>query len=589
MGGAVNGEVQAGRDWRAAAAVLVAALALTAAALPPGQSAAGTPAGSEPEQTPPNVVVLMTDDQEAASVSAMAQLNAKLAERGLTFSNSFASYPLCCPSRATFLTGQYAHNHGVLDNQAPGGGFGKLDSSRTLAVWLQQAGYYTAHIGKYLNGYEGVPETIPAGWTEWRGSTRTYRFYGYQLNEQGTLVDYGSEVADYQTDVYMAKAVELIARQAPSEQPFFLSVAPLAPHSGGPNTNPQPPADCGDTAKPAPRHATAFDAAPLPQPPSFNEQDVSDKPAHLREREPMAAEDIATVTEDYRCRLESLLAVDEGIEAIVAALRDSGELDDTYIIFTSDNGFFQGEHRIQRGKLQLYEESIRVPLVIRGPGIPKGRTSRELVVNSDLAPTILDLAGAEADRVIDGRSLLPLAEDPARETGREILLQASRPVMPDYEAIRTQRYVYAEYETGERELYDLERDPYQLDSRHADPRYQEIESRLARRLSALRSCSGASCRKTPNLKLKLDFRRGPTGPCARSPIEASLQGPAADDLALVALEVAGELVRTDRRPPFGGRLPSDRFRPRGKSEVRAVATLIDGRRLTLERRLRVCG
>jgi N-acetylglucosamine-6-sulfatase len=585
----LNDEVRANRGRLAAVAALASALTLAAAATSPGRGAAGTPAGSEPDQTPPNVVVIMTDDQTAASVSAMTNLEAKLGERGLTFSNSFASYPICCPSRATFLTGQYAHNHGVLDNRAPAGGFGKLDSSRTLAVWLEAAGYYTAHIGKYLNGYEGVPDTIPAGWTEWRGSTRTYRFYDYQLNEQGALVDYGTAATDYQTDVYMAKAVELITRQAPSPQPFFLSVAPLAPHSGGPNQNPQPPADCQETAKPAPRHATALDAAPLPQPLSFNEQDVSDKPAHIQAREPMTAEDVAAVTAHYRCRLESLLAVDEGIAAIVTALRESGELDDTYVIFTSDNGFFHGEHRIQRGKLQFYEESIRVPLLIRGPGIPRGRTSTELVVNADLAPTILELAGAEAGRVLDGRSLLRVAEDPTREIGREILLQSARPEDPDYTAIRTQRYVYAEYETGERELYDLERDPYQLASRHDDPGYTDVQGRLAQRLNGLRRCSGASCRETPKVKLKLDFRRGRAGgPCARSPIEALFRGPAADDLDEVAIEVAGDLARTDRRAPFGGLLPSDRFRPRGKSEVRATASLIDGRRLTLERRLRAC-
>ena len=174
--------------------------------------------------------------------------------------------------------------------------------TNTLAVWLQQAGYYTGHIGKYLNGYEQVPNTIPPGWTEWHGSTRTYQFYGYQLNEQGALVDYGTTADQYSTDVYTQKAVDFVHRRAPESQPFFLWLAYLAPHGGGPNPSPQPPDDCQSTAKPAPRHANAFDDEPLPQPPSFNEADVSDKPAAIQSRAPLTDAQTANIQREYRCR-----------------------------------------------------------------------------------------------------------------------------------------------------------------------------------------------------------------------------------------------------------------------------------------------
>jgi arylsulfatase A-like enzyme len=563
--------------------VLTLSAALTASS--GSIAAAGEPAPAQQ----PNIVVIMTDDQDAASVGAMANVQTLLADQGTTFSNSFASFPLCCPSRATFLTGQYAHNHGVLDNAAPNGGFAKLDSSNTLPVWLQSAGYYTAHIGKYLNGYELQPSTIPAGWTEWRGSTVTYRFYGYQLNEMGTLVDYGTAPTDYQTDVYAAKAAELIGRRAPAAEPFFLSFAPLAPHSGGPNPNPQPPTDCGGTAKPAPRHATAFDGAPLPQPPSFDEADVSDKPAHIQARAPFASNDITRITRNYRCRLESLLAVDEAVGRIITALRDSGELENTYVVFTSDNGFFHGEHRIAAGKVHVYEESIRVPLIIRGPGIPAGSVSDELVVNADLAPTIVDATGAPPGLTMDGRSLLPIAADPDRRRGRALLFETGPATPQNYAAVRTHRYKYVEYATGDRELYDLAIDPYELDNRHADPAYADIVRRLAGRLAVLRSCAGASCRQGPNLDLVLKHPNpARRGACAPHPIQARITGPASRDAAVVEFAVAGKLVRTDRRAPFEDRLPKSRFRPRGKTAIGATVHLIDGREMTLERRVRAC-
>ncbi len=366
-------------------------------------------------------------------------------------------------------------------------------------------------------------------------------------------------------------------------------MAPLAPHSGGPNPNPQPPTDCrGRRSRPRGTRPHSIPRA-LPQPPSFNESDTTDKPASIQSRAPLSAEDVATITRNYRCRLESLLAVDDAVGQIIAALEATGELDNTIVVFTADNGFFHGEHRIRSGKVLVYEESIRVPLMISGPGIPVGQESEELVVNADLAPTIVDAASATAGRVMDGRSLLPIAEDTDRQLGREILLESGRP--SKYVAIRTHRYLYSEYDTGEFELYDLERDPFQLSSLHADPGYAEVVTRLSSRLDALRGCAGEQCLATPKLSLELERGPRPEGtrhPCVGHPIKALLDGPAADLIKLATFEVAGEPARTDRKAPFGGRLKRTLFRLRGKTSIDATVELIDGRQMTLERRIRAC-
>ena len=394
-------------------------------------------------QTRPNILVLMTDDQTVESMRVMSNVNTLLAARGTTFTNSFASYPLCCPSRATYITGQYGHNHTIMGNAAPSGGYDKLapTHANTLPAWLRAAGYHTVHVGKYLNGYgRARPTEIPAGWAEWYGSTdpSTYRFYNYTLNENGRLVTYGTGAANYQADVYGRKAVELVRRHAPSTQPFFLSVAFLAPHSGGPR-------EAGDPANqatpvPAPRHRNRFASEPLPAPPSLNEADVSDKPSGIRNRGLIGPARLNGIRENYQQRLESLLAVDEAIRDIVAALEASGELNRTLIVFTADNGFFHGEHRVPAGKVLVYEPSVRVPLIIRGPGVPAGARRSSLVANIDLAPTILDAANARPGRRQDGRSLLPFARDGLLRSGRDILLET-----PSYSALRTPRFEFVQH------------------------------------------------------------------------------------------------------------------------------------------------
>jgi N-acetylglucosamine-6-sulfatase len=579
--------VDGGRDRSArgpVAATCLAVCALTAGLVSTAPAAVGKQDGPSER---PNVVVVMSDDQTADSMRFMPQVNEQLGGQGATFANNFVNYSLCCPSRSTFLTGQYAHNHGVLSNQLPDGGFQKLDSTNTLAVWLQQDGYYTAHIGKYLNGYEQSPNVIPPGWTEWYGTTDTYRYYGYQINENGTLVDYGTSADQYQSDVFTQKAVDFINRRAPDSQPFFLSVAYLAPHSGGPNPNPQPPDNCQSTAKPAPRHAAAFESEPLPQAPSFNEQDVSDKPQEIASQPPLDDSDVANIQREYRCRLESLLGVDEGVAQIVAALRDRGELDNTLFVYTSDNGFFHGEHRIPGGKVKLYEESIRVPLIMRGPGVPAGVTVHDLSINADLAPTILELTGSPAGRTMDGLSLFGAMQDTGRLLGRALLVETR-----GYSAVRTARYIYAEYDTGERELYDLQNDPYELQSLHTDPGYAPVQAALANLLNVVRACAGPSCTQLPALKLKLDYKKGHENGhrCAEGAVRVILKGADRGLLIGADFRAGSKAIGSDDAAPFRVRVRPAELKKHGKTKFGSTATLVDGRVTTLGgRKVRRCG
>ncbi|HEV2844511.1 MAG TPA: sulfatase [Thermoanaerobaculia bacterium] len=436
-----------------------------------------------------NILVIMTDDQRLDDQRVLARTRALLAARGTTFDNSFVSYALCCPSRATFLTGQYPHNHGVLANSGPNGGYSRLDSSNTVAVWLQEAGYYTAHVGKYLNGYGTASPEPPAGWARWFGliDPSTYKYFGYSVSADGVPVTYGDSAADYQTDVLAAEAERIIRSRAGSDRPFFLSVAPLAPHLERIGGQSFPP-------RPAPRHEDAFADEPLPATPAFDEPDVSDKPAHIRRLTPLAPAKENRALANHRGRLASLLAVDEMVERLVEALAETGQLDRTVIIFTSDNGFFLGEHRIPDGKYFPYEEAVRVPLIVRGGGFPAGARVGPLVSNIDLAPTLVALSGARPRRAMDGRSLLPLALDPRQGKGRTLLIEGFNPgrARPSFKAVRDARWLYAEHATGDPELYDLQTDPHQLRSRHTEP--LGIRKDLARRLARLRNCAGASCR-----------------------------------------------------------------------------------------------
>jgi N-acetylglucosamine-6-sulfatase len=441
--------------------------------------------------TKPNIVVIMTDDQTLETMRVLTKTRRLIGDQGTTFGNFYVSLPLCCPSRATLLTGQYPHNHGVVGNRPPRGGYTRLDHANTLPVWLQAAGYYTSHIGKYLNGYGLLtpPTEVPPGWTDWQGlvDNTTYRMYGYTINDNGQLVTYGETEADYQTDVLANRAVETID-QAVQRQPFFLSIAPVPPHRtgiGGP--------------RPAPRHMGAFDDQPLPKPPSYNEADMSDKPLFFRNRSLISPEEEQELTARHRDRLASLLAVDDLVERVVNELAATGVLNNTVIIFTSDNGYFEGEHRLRHpaSKGWPYDEATYMPLLIRGGGFPEGATVDQFVANIDLAPTIVELAGATAGLTMDGRSLLPLADNPNLGSARDFLIELMLKA-GTYHALRNESFLYIEHDTGEQELYDMRGnspnyDPYQLESRHADSAYSQIMAELAGKLNQLRTCSGISC------------------------------------------------------------------------------------------------
>jgi N-acetylglucosamine-6-sulfatase len=511
----------------------------------------GCGASAQPgQQSRPNVLVLLTDDQTLESMRVMAGVRSVLGAAGTTFQRAFVSNPLCCPSRATLYTGQYTHNHGVIGNRPPEGGYGRLDKSEWLPVWLQRAGYHTVHIGKFMNRYgqDSPPEEVPPGWSEWYTSVdpSTYSFTEYRLNENG-VVRWGRK---YSTDEYSDLAVDAVTRLAPSAQPFFLSVAYLAPHSGSP-ADPDDPAGLV-TPSPAPRHRDLFAAEPLPATPAFNEADVSDKPTFIRRRPLLSADRVAAVMENYRQGLESLLAVDEGILRVVEALRAAGELENTLIVFTSDNGYFYGEHRVPNGKVMMYEPSIRVPLIMRGPGVPAGQRRRQLVTNADLAPTILEAAGAlPAGRVPDGRSLFPLLRDRGLEWGRELLVEGAPGIMAvAYGALRNHRFVYAEHDNGERELYDLRRDPDQLENLVGEPRLAGIEARLAERLAALQTCAGRGCWRGPRLRIALRGCRGLVRGAALERVRLRQRG---TRLRARVITRDGRVVTLDRRLPRGCR------------------------------------
>ena len=524
-----------------------ASLRKAAATLAVVASAGAAASGGEPaaaQYVPPNIVLITSDDQTAESLRVMERTRRLMAEGGTKFTRSYASFPLCCPARATWLTGQYAHNHGVLQNTARNGGsYTSLrEPGKVLPVWLKEAGYDTAFVGKWLHGYEGLER--PPGWDVWWGLTQPSMtsYYDYEVaDSRGGATAFGSSEPDYQTDVltdryaigYIRARAQLgeglpISAGAP---PFFLHVSYIGPHWGSGRedaagrrcANGEPFVPETARSKPAPRHATRFRGAPLPNPRSFNEGDVSDKPSHLQ-AEPIDRAAGLAIKERYRCSLASLLSVDEAVGRIHHALEASGFADDTVVIFTSDNGYMNGEHRLPGGKVQPYEEAINVPLLISGRGIPAGLGVQDPVSNVDLAPTILDLANARPPaglaRPFDGRSLVPYLAGHG-DPQRAVLIEAKRAlrgprggpyVSRSWVGLRSKRYTYVNHfrargvtpelarelpigsgKLTDVELYDERRDPFQLENRAASEAYAPVRRALASGSSELRSCSGRPC------------------------------------------------------------------------------------------------
>jgi N-acetylglucosamine-6-sulfatase len=420
------------------------------------------------DQSKPNIVLVLTDDLDARLLQEHLRDYPnlqKLAAKGTTFENAFVTNPICCPSRATILRGQYSHNHGTLTNFPPRGGFERFESlgreESTVATWLQDGGYRTMLIGKYLNGKPRGHE--PPGWDKFSGS-RAGDFYP--------------------TDAFATKTAEFIRRMKGKSRPFFMYLATKAPHA---------------PAEPAPRHTDAFPGAQAPRSPAFNEEDVSDKPAWIREMDLLTPEQLDEIDELYRARLQSMLAIDEMIKRLVDSLEYSGKLENTYIFFTSDNGKTMGEHRRQKGKLSAYESDIRVPLIVRGPGVPEDTVREHLVLNNDLAPTFAQLGEVSPPSFVDGRSLGPLLSPnppPPSRWRSAFLVEAygnKGESMPAYKAVRTTDHLGVKYTTGERELYDLTEDPYELQSLH-ETAPDELKRRLFSRFTKLRECAREGCR-----------------------------------------------------------------------------------------------
>jgi N-acetylglucosamine-6-sulfatase len=444
-------------------------------------------------QKRPNVIVIDTDDMNATDLFVMRNTLSLLAAKGTSFKNSYVSYPLCCPSRASFLTGQYAHNHHVLTDQR----FGDLDSSNTLAVWLRKAKYRTAMVGKYLNGY-GVPpfspREIPQGWTQWdalTAGTEQHR-YGFKLNENGKVRHYSRRPSNYIDYVLDSKVNGLLKQWAVSPKPFFLYYNPNNPHgeAGTPISSTRDP-------EPAPQYLGVFGDITAPHPPNFDEANVSDKPEQIQDIPHLSDSDLSDIDRRYRGRLESLLSVDDEVKRIFGLVRKYGDKRKTFFIFTSDNGLMMGAHRIEF-KDYPYQEAERVPLIIRGPGFPQNTTRDQLVANIDLAPTISALTGARPRLPMDGIPLLPLAQDPSDQANRSLLIETY-----DVGAfgVRQGPWAYNLWGNGDQELYNLDDDPYELRNLlydppgPVDPSPQDLAkaSQLNVRLAQLRTCSGASC------------------------------------------------------------------------------------------------
>jgi arylsulfatase A-like enzyme len=449
----------------------------------------GLAAGAADAPAKPNIVLILTDDEDVASHAYLPKTKALLEDRGATFDNFFVTYSFCCPSRVTLLRGQYPHNTQIQGIQPPVGGFHKFRNlghqSSTIATWLDGAGYHTAYLGKYLNQYVPEQDGVPPGWDDWHVGSDNNSNYNYTLNENGRIVAYGESADDYLTDVLARKSVRIIERAAAAGEPLFLQIATYAPHS--PSTW-------------APRHDGLFEDVALPRPPSFDEPDVSDKPAIVRDLPPMTAPQIAAMEFHYQSRLRALQGVDDLVESVVGALQRAGVLENTYIVYTSDNGHHMGEHRMIAGKTTAYEEDIRVPMIVRGPGVAAGARVGAIALNNDLAPTFAAMAGVEPPSFVDGRSLLPLFEDPAQPWRHSFLIQRRELETHEmtgaarFDAIRTEDWTYVQYGDGEHELYNVTEDRYQLDS-VVDSTDPWLVEQLAVRLAELMNCAGSDCRE----------------------------------------------------------------------------------------------
>jgi len=484
----------------------------------------------------PNIVVIMTDDMREDELMWMPNVRRLVEDRGVRFVNAFSQHPLCCPARASFITGQYTHNHGVWTN-GPDYGITALDDSSTVATDLAAAGYQTAFLGKYLNGYgmnrapnrSGDPlRYVPPGWHDWRGSVTslhapgtpeeggTYNYFNTTLNVNGAL---DGNTGRYQTRVFGEETADLVQGLARSPRPFFLWSSYVAPHAGGPREpdDPEPVVrEDGQeeriTTPGRPKDVRGLFDEEITEPlGAVPDEDPGDKPSFLREAPTLNRAEIEALTVVTRQRAESLHVVDEEVARTVEVLEQTGELENTLVVFLSDNGYLLGEHGVLQKKNMLYESALRVPLLVAGPGIPAGEERRDPFLMTDFAPTFLELAGARTDRAMDGASMLDVLREGDRGWTRPVLAETGprsprggdepaldvRPGGPSSlrfsQGLRTADYLYAEHATRERELYDLRADPEELTNLADRRQMSRVVARLARVLDRMRMCRAASC------------------------------------------------------------------------------------------------
>ena len=458
----------------------------------------------------PNILLITTDDQTLQEMKYLPATRQLLGDAGVTFTHMLSPHPLCCPARAELMTGQYAQNNGVYTNGGLRGGWGALlDPANTLGAWLQDAGYRTAMLGKFLNKWRPDQHGIPEGWSDFRASpVDSFGYYDFRINANGRAMSF-ADGESYSTTYITDATVELIQQwsepeldglQAGQHRPFFIWSSYYAPHGDCRNSS----GGCKAPPTPERQYADEYSSeeAPAVSKPSFNEPGDAPNPVVRKKvRKGRPDTSAAAMNHLHRQRARSLISVDHGVQSIVSTLAQAGQLDNTLILFTSDNGYLLGEHQYL-GKVLAYDEALRVPLLVRGPGIPEGEQRSQFVTTVDLAPTIVAAAGAVPGRRVDGRDL---SEILTRDVGGKvdtILVQAGQPKSVSeqgtwlYRGVRTKRWTYTRWVTTKgdvfHELFDNKRDPFQVRNLASSSRARDrrVLRDLRQRASTLGTCSG---------------------------------------------------------------------------------------------------
>ena len=447
----------------------------------------------------PNLLMITVDDAAQVNMQYMPRLKKLIADQGVTIANGIAPTPICVPARASLVSGQYAHNHGALTISGESGGFESFKDDNTLPVWLRKAGYDTMFIGKYLNGYgeNGSNTYVPPGWSDWRATVdpTTYNFVKPTVNANGKNTSY----RQYSTDLFSDLTVDMLSNPRREKHPWYLWVNYVAPHHGGPDAADDPSRVFPDdphpvkTTTPDKRDEDTFTTITLPRSPDLFEKDTSDKAIISATQKRWSPTRKKELLEAHQQRVEALQSVDRALARTVRTLRSTGQLKNTYIAFTSDNGYVVGEHNLA-GKLWYFREIAGVPMYIRGPGLPHGTTSRTPVTNADWAPTFAALAGARPTRAVDGENVLPWLDTP---TNTRVIPIEAYPVRGGtkalYNGVIVGPWTYVRTPGGRAELYYRKVDPWQLHNLRRDPRYREQLRVLAKLTDEYATCAGKAC------------------------------------------------------------------------------------------------